>query len=500
MAENNDLRSPRNIVGTTMFSRNTAVTPEGYAYYQDDKDQRWYPYANTAQYTGVPLRQKPGGSLDFQIGYRGYAAQPKNTTLYKKGTQAYTEGPGIDKYTYFPKEVYNWDEQIDYNTLPLDEWTPQEKVDHSDIFRGRTAEAYEERTGNSAHLQDYSDTLNIVTGGGLSFLSPTQTGRNIYNIVNWATDGEVYDPTLNNYQGGYRAMTWEDVSNQYVYGNNGIFKDKFAQEHPIITTLGNGVADGIMIGGPKNTTRAFSNAAQNTSAAIKNSVNTARTNYLLRNSLKNFGDFSGQEFKTYSYKNWWNQTVNQADPNSWYRTVGSGNPYEVISEQISKADKLTTNKARLRLVAESEAAGTPRNGGIFAAYGKPWWEFEGTLFKFPEETFKDMPSTNQKGFFTNTSVKEVENVLNGIGEHAIGPDGQIYNPSYETPIYNRRGRLTYSKSEAARLADNRVMSNQTTLHPFDYSYALKNGGYEVFSPPSEAYPFGSKIQMLPLWK
>ena len=69
------------------------------------------------------------------------------------------------------------------------------------------------------------NTLNAVTGGFLNQISPTQLGRNIFNIAT-------------------QNPTW---SEQFVFGNNGIFTDSFAEKHPIITLFGNAIADGGLL-------------------------------------------------------------------------------------------------------------------------------------------------------------------------------------------------------------------------------------------------------------
>ena len=69
------------------------------------------------------------------------------------------------------------------------------------------------------------NTLNAVTGGFLNQVSPTQLGRNIFNIAT-------------------QNPTW---SEQFVFGNNGIFTDSFAEKHPIITLFGNAIADGGLL-------------------------------------------------------------------------------------------------------------------------------------------------------------------------------------------------------------------------------------------------------------
>lgn len=69
------------------------------------------------------------------------------------------------------------------------------------------------------------NTLNAVTGGFLNQLSHTQLGRNIFNIVT-------------------QNPNW---SEEFVFGNNGIFTDSFAEKHPIITLFGNAIADGGLL-------------------------------------------------------------------------------------------------------------------------------------------------------------------------------------------------------------------------------------------------------------
>lgn len=69
------------------------------------------------------------------------------------------------------------------------------------------------------------NTLNAVTGGFLNQLSPTQLGRNIFNIAT-------------------QNPNW---SEEFVFGNNGIFTNDFAEEHPIITLFGNAIADGGLL-------------------------------------------------------------------------------------------------------------------------------------------------------------------------------------------------------------------------------------------------------------
>lgn len=70
------------------------------------------------------------------------------------------------------------------------------------------------------------DTFNAVAGGIFNQLSPTQFGRNIFNAVTGVDN-------------------WRD---QFVFGNNGLFSDQFAEEHPILAMTGNIAGDILTFG------------------------------------------------------------------------------------------------------------------------------------------------------------------------------------------------------------------------------------------------------------
>ena len=70
------------------------------------------------------------------------------------------------------------------------------------------------------------ETFNAVTGGIFNQLSPTQVGRNIYNI----------------------ATNKPTAAQEFVFGNNGLFSDKFAEKHPVASTIGNMAADILTLG------------------------------------------------------------------------------------------------------------------------------------------------------------------------------------------------------------------------------------------------------------
>lgn len=70
------------------------------------------------------------------------------------------------------------------------------------------------------------NTFNAITGGIFNQLSPTQFGRNIFNAVTGVDN-------------------WRD---QFVFGNNGLFSDQFAENHPILTMTGNIAGDILTFG------------------------------------------------------------------------------------------------------------------------------------------------------------------------------------------------------------------------------------------------------------
>lgn len=68
------------------------------------------------------------------------------------------------------------------------------------------------------------DTFNAVTGGVFNQLSPTQLIRNIYNIST-------------------NKPNWQQ---QFIFGNNGIVSDNYAQNNPIKSTAINFIGDMII--------------------------------------------------------------------------------------------------------------------------------------------------------------------------------------------------------------------------------------------------------------
>jgi len=93
------------------------------------------------------------------------------------------------------------------------------------------------------------NTFNAVTGGIFNQLSPIQLGRNIYNFATGK-------PT---------------AFNEFVYGNNGLFTDDYAREHPYIAMAGNMVGDAFFEWSAAN--------KFNPNLMVKNAVNKGLTAY-----------------------------------------------------------------------------------------------------------------------------------------------------------------------------------------------------------------------------
>lgn len=79
------------------------------------------------------------------------------------------------------------------------------------------------------------DMFNATTGGIFNQLSPTQFGRNLYNI---ATGNPNY------------AQEW-------VYGNNGLVSDEFAADHPWLSLGINLTGDAVTLGGPSAVAKVY---------------------------------------------------------------------------------------------------------------------------------------------------------------------------------------------------------------------------------------------------
>lgn len=95
------------------------------------------------------------------------------------------------------------------------------------------------------------DMINAMTGGIFNQLSPTQLGRNIYNM----------------------ATGNPDYARQFVYGNNGLVPDEQAAEHPALAAVINAGADIGVLGGPsllRATGRLAANTGRAAGRAVKN--------------------------------------------------------------------------------------------------------------------------------------------------------------------------------------------------------------------------------------
>lgn len=102
------------------------------------------------------------------------------------------------------------------------------------------------------------DMINAMTGGIFNQLSPTQLGRNVYNI----------------------ATGNPDYARQFVYGNNGVIPDEWAAEHPALAAVINAGADIGVLGGPslwRATGRLAANTGRGVATAVKNAPRVVRS-------------------------------------------------------------------------------------------------------------------------------------------------------------------------------------------------------------------------------
>lgn len=80
------------------------------------------------------------------------------------------------------------------------------------------------RSSFDGSLRNFTNTLNVMTGGISNRFSPTQNIRAAYDL---------FDPSLST----------QDKINSTVYGNNGIVSNKFVEEHPILSFGTNLIGD-----------------------------------------------------------------------------------------------------------------------------------------------------------------------------------------------------------------------------------------------------------------
>lgn len=122
------------------------------------------------------------------------------------------------------------------------------------------------------------NTFNAISGGVFNQLSPTQAGRNIYNFATG------------------KPSAW----NEFVFGNNGMFTDDYAKEHPYIAFGGNLLGDAFLGWG---TARRFSPTAmgQDVKNAGTAAYNIGREAYYKARNTMPF-DNPNFTFSTYSEK------------------------------------------------------------------------------------------------------------------------------------------------------------------------------------------------------
>ena len=149
------------------------------------------------------------------------------------------------------------------------------------------------------------NTFNAISGGVFNQLSPTQVVRNIYNFATGK-------PT---------------AFNEFVFGNNGVFTDDYAKEHPYIALGGNLIGDAFL---GWSAARGFSPTAmaQDVKNASTAAYNVGREAYYKAGNAMPF-DNPNFTFSTYperySLYRIGDVDINRAasnDPTYGYRRVG----------------------------------------------------------------------------------------------------------------------------------------------------------------------------------
>lgn len=180
----------------------------------------------------------------------------------RDGHDVYQRRDGTRYTVYEPgtKTIYT----AKYNPNNTDWWnTGNIAVDENGRrFYGNTPEEAQQKyeAWKQQKLQEQGawstiDMINAMTGGIFNQLSPTQLGRNVYNI----------------------ATGNPDYARQFVYGNNGVIPDEWAAEHPALAAVINAGADIGVLGGPslwRATGRLAANTGRGVATAVKNAPRT----------------------------------------------------------------------------------------------------------------------------------------------------------------------------------------------------------------------------------
>lgn len=133
------------------------------------------------------------------------------------------------------REASNYLNRNNYNNAAIfigDESIPVNKRKYNIDLPNVTITPKKYDSSFDGSLENFTNTINAMTGGAINRLSATQNARALYDTYKLAAGD----------------MNTQNYINSLVYGNNGIVSDKYAQEHPIMAILANTVGDIAPIG------------------------------------------------------------------------------------------------------------------------------------------------------------------------------------------------------------------------------------------------------------
>ena len=124
------------------------------------------------------------------------------------------------------REASNYLNRNNYNNAAIfigNENIPVNKREYNIDLPNITVTPQKYASSFDGSLENFTNTINAMTGGISNRFDITQNARALYDTYKLATGD----------------MSSQDYINSLVYGNNGIVSDKYAKDHPILSTLAN---------------------------------------------------------------------------------------------------------------------------------------------------------------------------------------------------------------------------------------------------------------------
>lgn len=204
--------------------------------------------------------------INLRFGEIGAPSSPDDVRIgvTREGHPVYQRKDGTRYQVYQPAETSVYTAK--YNPNNTDWWNTGNIAtdENGRRFYGNTQEEAQQKyeAWKQQKLQEQGawstiDMINAITGGIFNQLSPTQFGRNIYNM----------------------ATGNPDFARQFVYGNNGLVPDGWAAEHPALAAVINAGADIGVLGGPslwRATGRLAANTGRGVATAVRNTPRMVR--------------------------------------------------------------------------------------------------------------------------------------------------------------------------------------------------------------------------------